>query len=127
MNRLDGHQEVEASLRLLTRLLEARGSWFLRESRDGAGLELRRGEGEWRVAGSGLVFSYWGEAGASRRRVVAWHVEGGGLYFEAVRRSGAGRALLSMVPRALVASARAAVADARGAECARLATVVCEV
>jgi hypothetical protein len=126
MNRLDGHEEVEAALRLLTRLLDARGSWFLRESRDGAPFELRRGEWGLRVAGGGLVLSYWGESGARAWRVVAWRVEGEGLYLEALRRSGAGRALLSLVPRALVTSARAAVGDARRAECERLAALVCE-
>jgi hypothetical protein len=125
MNRLDGHEEVQAALRLLTRLLGARGSWFLREGRDGAGLELRRGEWDLRLAGGSLAFSYWGESGLRRWRVAAWRAEGEGFYLEAVRRAGAGRALLSLVPRAPVASARAAVADARRAECARLAALVC--
>jgi hypothetical protein len=126
MNRLDGHEEVEAALRLLTRLLAARGSWFLRESLDGAAVELRRGEWELRLAGGALVLSYWGESGARAWRVVAWRAEGEGLYFEVLKRTGVGRALLSLVPRALVASAREAVADARRAECARLAALVCE-
>src|SRR5215210_5976346 len=126
MNRLDGREEVEAALRLLARLLEARGAWFLREGRDGACLELRRGEWELRAAGGGLVLSYRGESGARSWRVVAWRAEGEGLYLEAVRRAGAGRALLSLVPRALVATARGAVADARRAECGRLAALVCE-
>ena len=126
MNRLDSHEEVEAALRLLTRLLEARGAWFLRESRDGKAVELRRGEWGLRVAGGGLLLSCWGESGARAWRVMAWRAEGEGLYLEAVRRSGAGRALLSLVPRALVASAGEAVADARRAECARLAALVCE-
>lgn len=126
MNHLDGHEEVEAALRLLTRLLGARGCWFLREGRDGAGLELRRGEWELRAAGGGLVLAYRGESGLRRWRVVAWHAEGEGLYLEAVGRLGAKRTLLTLVPRALVASARAVVADARRAECERLAALVCE-
>src|SRR5215207_1650747 len=126
MNRLDGHEEVAAALRLLARLLGARGAWFLREGRDGAAVELRRGEWWLRAAGGGLVLAYRGESGLRRWRVVAWRAEGDGLYLEAVGRSGAKRALLSLVPRALVASARAAVAEARRAECRRLAALVCE-
>ncbi|MDT5272619.1 MAG: hypothetical protein QOH49_4805 [Acidobacteriota bacterium] len=126
MNRLDSHEEVEAALCLLTRLLEARGAWFLRESRDSRAVELRRGDWGLRVAGGGLLLSYWGESGTRAWRVLAWRAEGEGLYLEAVRRSGAGAVLLSLVPRARVASAREAVADARRAECARLAALVCE-
>jgi hypothetical protein len=117
MNRLNGHEEVEAALRLLTRLLEARGSWFLREGGGGAAVELRRGEWELRVAGGALALSYWGESGARAWRVVSWRAEGEGLYLEALSRAGAKRALLQLVPRALVASAREVVADARRAEC----------
>lgn len=126
MSRPDGHEEVQAALRLLTRLLDARGSWFLREGREGRGRELRRGEWELRVAGGSLVFSYWGESGARAWHVSSWRAEGEGLYLEASKRAGAGRALLSLVPRASVASAREALADARRAECARLAALVRE-
>ncbi|HEX8145733.1 MAG TPA: hypothetical protein VF591_00915 [Pyrinomonadaceae bacterium] len=126
MNRLDGHEEVEAALRLLARLLGARGAWFLREGLDGAGLELRRGEWELRAAGGALVLSCRGESGARAWRVVAWRAEGEGLYLEVVRRAGAKRALLSLVPRAPVPAARAAVVAARRAECERLAALVCE-
>lgn len=126
MNRLEGHEEVEAALRLLTRLLGARGAWFLRESRDGAAVELRRGEWELRAAGGGLVLSYRGESGLRCWRVVAWRAEEEGLYLEAVGRLGSKRALLTLVPRAPVASARAALADVRRAECERLAALVCE-
>jgi hypothetical protein len=127
MQRLDGHEKVEAALRLLTRLLEARGAWFLRERREAAAVELRRGEWELRVAGGSLVFVYWGESGGRAWRVVAWRAEGEGLYLEVCKRSGAGGALLSLVPRALVATVRETVAGARRAECARLAALVCEV
>jgi hypothetical protein len=126
MNRLDGPEEVEAALRLLARLLEARDTWFLRESRDGAAFELRRGEWTLRVAGGALLLSYRGKSGARAWRVVAWRAEGEGLYLEAVRRLGAGRALLSLVPRARVETARETLADARRAECARLAALFCE-
>ena len=126
MNRLDGREDVQAALRLLTRALGARGSWFLREGRESSVFELRRGEWELRVAGGGLVFSYWGESGARAWRVAAWRAEGEGFHLEAVRRAGAGRALLSLVPRALVSSERETVAEARRAECERLAALVCE-
>ncbi|HWS88372.1 MAG TPA: hypothetical protein VN282_15480 [Pyrinomonadaceae bacterium] len=125
MKRLDGKEEVEASLRLLARLLGARGAWFLREGRDGRSVELLRGEWELRAAGGSLVFSCRGESGARAWRVVSWRAEGEGLCLEAVGRVGAKRALLQLVPRAPVATARAAVADARRAECERLAALVC--
>src|SRR5215211_4261205 len=126
MKRLDSKEEVEAALRLLARLLGARGAWFLCEGRDGRAVELRQGEWELRVAGGSLVLSYWGESGARAWRVLSWRAEGEGLYLEAVGRGGAKRALLQLVPRALAASAREAVADARRAECERLAALVCE-
>ncbi|HEX7314945.1 MAG TPA: hypothetical protein VF297_13540 [Pyrinomonadaceae bacterium] len=126
MNRPVGHEESEAALRLLTRLLMSRGAWLLREGHEGAGLELRRGEWELRVAGGSLVLSYRGASGARSWRVAAWRAEGEGIYFEVLRRSGAGRALLQLVPRATVASGRALVACARRAECERLAALVSE-
>ncbi|HEX8187991.1 MAG TPA: hypothetical protein VF586_06560, partial [Pyrinomonadaceae bacterium] len=126
MYRPDGHEELEAARRLLARLLEARGAWFLREGFDGAPLELRRGGWELRAAGGSLVLSCRGESGPRRWRVVAWRAEGGGLYLEAVNRAGAKHVLLSLVPHAPAASARAAVADARRAECERFAALACE-
>jgi hypothetical protein len=127
MNRLTNIDEVEAARSSIAGLLDARGMWFLRESRDGAAVELRRGEWELCVTTGRLVLSYWGEAGARTWRVVAWRVEGDAIFLEAVRRMGAERALLMLVPRALVASARDALAEARRAECERLAALVCEV
>ncbi len=44
---------------------------------------------------------------------------------EAAGRTGAARVVLRLVPRALVASAREALAEARRAECERLAALVC--
>lgn len=126
MYRPDGHEEVEAALRLLTRLLDARGSWFLREGREGAAVELRRGGWSLRAAGGALLLSCRGESGARAWRVASWHAEGEGLYFEVFKGSGAGRALVSLVPRAPAATARAAVAQARRAECERLAALACE-
>ena len=126
MNRLNGREEVEAALRLLSRLLGARGSWLLREGRGRGAVELRRGEWDVRAAGGSLVLSCRGESGARAWRVVAWRAEGEALYFEAAGRPGQARTLLSLMPRASVASARAAVADARRAECERLASLVCE-
>lgn len=125
MNRPEGHEELAASLRLLTRLLEARGAWVLREGRGGAGLELRRDEWELRAAGGSLVLSYRSESGARTWRVAAWRLEGEVLYLEAFGRPGAGRVRLSLVPRATVAAGRALVFDARRAECERLAALVC--
>jgi hypothetical protein len=125
MNRLDGPEEASGALRLLTRLLEARRSWFLREGLSGRALELRAGEWELCAAGGALVLSYWGESGARAWRVVGWRAEGESLFLEARGRTLRERSvLLCLVPRALVASARAAVAEARRAECERLAALV---
>ncbi|MBV9924028.1 MAG: hypothetical protein JOZ96_03240 [Acidobacteria bacterium] len=126
MKRLDSRGEVQAALSLLTRALGARGSWFLREGRERGVFELRRGEWELRVAGGSLVFSYWGESGARAWRVAAWRAEGEGFCLEASKRTGAGRALLWLVPRALVSTGRETVREARRAECERLAALVCE-
>jgi hypothetical protein len=125
MNRLTNPEQVEAARGRLVRLLDARSVWFLRESRDGRAIELRRGEWELRVASGSLVLSYWGEAGARTWRVVAWRAEGEALFLEALRRMGAERALLGLVPRATVASARDALAEARRRQCERIAALVC--
>jgi hypothetical protein len=109
----------------LAALLDARGAWLLRETRDGRGVELRRGEWELRVAGGSLVLSYCGESGLRAWRVSAWRSEGESLFLEAAGRVGVRRALLWLVPRALFASAREVLADARRAECERLAALVC--
>jgi hypothetical protein len=124
MNRLNNFEEAEGARRALTSLLEARGLWFLRERRDRSAFELRRGEWELRVAGVALVFSYRGESGARAWRVTAWGAEGEALMLEASRRMGGERALLHLVPRALVASAREALAAARRAGCERIAAIV---
>lgn len=125
MNRLRDAEEAEAVRRALAALLDARGAWLLRETREGRGVELRRGEWELRASGRTLVLSYWGESGARAWRVTAWHAEGESLFLEASARAGAVRAVLWLVPRASVASARALMADARRAECERLAALVC--
>jgi hypothetical protein len=124
MNRLKNFDEAEDARRTLTRLLEARGLWFLSAGRDRPAFELRRGEWELRASGGALLFSYWGEAGRRVWRVTAWSAEGDALMLEAARRMGAERARLRLVPRALVASAREAVAQARRAECERIAALV---
>jgi len=124
MNRLNNFEEVEDARRRLTCLLEARALWLLRERRDRRAVELRRGEWELRVAGGALAFSYPGEAGARTWRVKGWGAEGEVLVLEASRRMGAERARLRLVPRALVASARETVAEARRAECERIAALV---
>ena len=125
MNRLTNSTEIEDARRRIAELLDACGEWFLRERRDGAAVELRRGEWELRVASGALLLSYWGEAGARTWRVAAWELNGGRLALEAARRTGAVRARLELVPRARAASAREAVASARRAVCERLATLVC--
>jgi hypothetical protein len=125
MNRLTNPEQLEAARGRLVHLLDARSVWFLRESRDGRAIELRRGEWELRVASGSLVLSYWGEAGARTWRVVAWRAEGDAVFLEALRRMGAERALLWLVPRATIASARDAVAEARRRECERIAALVC--
>jgi hypothetical protein len=126
MKRLTNLEEIEDARRRLAELLDARGEWFLREGRAGASVALRRGEWELRVAAGALAFSYWGEAGARTWRVVAWGMEGDGARLECVRRLGAERARLELVPRALVASARQIVAEARMRECERIAALVCD-
>lgn len=125
MNRLRDRPEAEAARRLLSALLDARGAWLLCEGREGRGVELRRGEWELRVVGGALVLSYCGDAGLRAWRVSAWRAEGEALILEAAGRVGARRALLRLVPRATVASVREVVADARRAECERLAAIVC--
>lgn len=126
MKRLTNLEEIEDARRRLAELLEARGEWFLREGRAGVAVALRRGEWELRVASGVLTFLYWGEASARSWRVVAWGREGEGVGLECVRRLGAERARLELVPRALVASAREAVAEARHRECERIAALVRE-
>jgi hypothetical protein len=123
VNRLRDAAEAEGARRLLNALLDARGAWLLRKTRDSRAVELRRGEWELRVTGRTLVLSCWGESGARAWRVSAWRAEGEALFLEAAGR--AGRAMLWLVPRASVASAREALADARRAECERLAALVC--
>src|SRR5918911_5227570 len=113
MKRLTSATEVEDARRRIAELLEAGGEWFLREGRDRAAVELRRGRWELRVASGTLLLSYWGEAGARTWRVAAWELDGARLALEAARRTGAVRARLELVPRARVASAREAVAEAR--------------
>jgi len=125
VNRLRDSTEAEGARRFLTALLDARGAWLLRETRAGRGVELRRGEWELRVSGRALVLSCWGESGARAWRVSAWRAEGEALFLAASSRAGASRAVLWLVPRASVASAREVVADARRAECERLAALIC--
>src|SRR2546423_7142252 len=43
MNRLTNPTEIEDARRRIAELLDAGGEWFLREGRDGAAVELRRG------------------------------------------------------------------------------------
>lgn len=124
MKRLTNIEEIEDARYSLAELLEARGEWFLREGRGRASIALRRGEWELRVEACVLSFSYWGETGARAWRVVAWGRQGEGARLECVRRMGAERARLELVPRALVASAREAVADARMRECERITALV---
>jgi hypothetical protein len=128
MKRLTSLEEIEDARRRLAEHLEARGEWFLREGRAArAPLALRRGEWELRVAAGALMFSHWGEAGARAWRVLAWEMRGEGVGLECVRRMGAERARLELVPRALVASARDALRDARMRECELIAALVCDV
>jgi len=124
MHRLADAEGVEGARRLLDGLLGARAVWLLRVGREGSALELRRDEWELRVAGGALLLYCRGEAGVRAWRIAAWRVEGQTLLLEARGHTGGGRALLRLVPRALVASAREAVADARRAECRRLGALV---
>jgi hypothetical protein len=126
MNRLTGRDEAEEARRVISARLDAAREWFLREGRVGRCVELRAGEWELRVNASALVFTYWGEAGTRAWRVTAWAFEGDALLLEATRRMGAERALLELVPRARVATAREVVAEARRAECERVASLLRE-
>jgi hypothetical protein len=126
MNRLKSMDEAEEARRFIAARLDAAREWFLREGRVGRRVELRAGEWELRVNASALVFTYWGEAGVRAWRIVAWAFEGDALLLEATRRVGAERALLELVPRARVATAREVVAEARRAECERVASMLRE-
>jgi hypothetical protein len=118
----DQHEEAEESRRRLAELLEARGEWFVREG--AASFEVRRGGWELRAGPGGLLFSYWGAAGARVWRVAAWEWRGGQLFLEAARRMGAERARLELTPRATAAEGAEVVAAARRAACARLSSLV---
>jgi hypothetical protein len=126
MRRLESISEVEEARRALYARLRAHGEWFLREGRGGRRVELRAGEWELSAERGALIFSYWGESGSRAWRVAAWAVEGERLVLEATRRAGAERALLELVPRASVASARETIAEARRAECGRVAALFYE-
>lgn len=124
MNRIKTADEAEGARRVIAARLEAAGEWFLRGGRARRPVELRAGEWELTANASALVFSYWGDAGVRAWRVGAWRVEGDVLLLEASRRMGAERATLELVPRARVATAREVVADARRAECERVAATL---
>ena len=126
MNRVKTTAEVEGARRRIAARLEAAGELFLREGRARRRVELRAGEWELSANASSLVFSYWGDAGVRAWRVGAWSFEGDVLLLEATRRMGAERATLELVPRARVATAREVVADARRAECERVASKLLE-
>lgn len=121
MNRVKSKGEAEEARRRIAARLDSAGEWFLREGRARRHVELRAGEWELSANACSLVFSYWGDAGVRAWRVGAWTLEGETLLLEATRRTGAERALLELVPRARVASAREAVTEARREECARIA------
>src|SRR3954467_11451601 len=123
MHRLTDKDEAEEARRRIATRLDGGREWFLREGRDGRRVELRAGEWELRANASALVFSYWGEAGVRAWRVTAWAFEGDALLLEAARRGGAERALLELIPRARVATAREVAAEARRAECERIASL----
>ena len=126
MNRIDNAADVEEARRVIGARLDTAVEWFLREGRAGRRVELSAREWELSVSACALVFSYWGDAGVRAWRVAAWRVEGETLLLEATRRMGAERALLELVPRARVASAREALAEARRAECERIAALMRE-
>src|ERR1700759_4304782 len=124
MKRLTNTEEVEEARRRIAELLASRGEGFVRESREGAPVELRRGEWELGASAGALALSYWGESGARGWRGAGWSGGGGRVLLEASRRMGAVRARLELTPRASVASAREAVAEARRAECSRIAALL---
>lgn len=124
MQHLRDPESAEEARRLLSALLDARVMWLLRERRGRARVELRRGEWELSVAGRALVLYCRSESGARAWRVRAWGAEGEALILEVAARAGARPTTLWLVPRALVASAHEAVAEARRAECERLAALI---
>lgn len=126
MNRVKTTDEAEGARRCIAARLEAAGELLLREGLARRRVELRAGEWELSANASSLVFSYWGDAGVRAWRVGAWRFEGDVLLLEATRRMGAERATLELVPRARVATAREVVADARRAECERVASTILE-
>lgn len=126
MNRVRTTGEAEEARRRIAARLEAEGELFLREGRARRRVELRAGEWELSSNASSLVFSYWGDAGVRAWRVCAWRFDGDVLLLEATRRAGAERATLELVPRARVSTAREVVADARRAECERVASAILE-
>lgn len=126
MNRLTSREEAEEARLVIAARLDAAREWFLREGRGRSRIELCAGEWELRANASALVFSYWGEAGVRAWRVTAWAFEGDALLLEATRRMGAERALLELIPRARVATAREVIAEARRAECERIASLLRE-
>lgn len=124
MNRVKTTCEAEAARRSIAARLDEACEWFLREGRGRRHVELRAGEWELSANTSALVFSYWGEAGVRAWRVSAWRFDGNALLLEAARRMGAERALLELVPRARVATAREVLAEARRSECERVAATL---
>ncbi|HZI17032.1 MAG TPA: hypothetical protein VEY09_00410 [Pyrinomonadaceae bacterium] len=128
--RADGREpevaarEPEEAARELSRLLEARGEWLVREGANARAVALRRGEWEVGVAAGALALSYWGEDGPRLWRVENWETRGDGLRLAASRRTGAVRATLELVPRAAAAETSAVVRAARLSVCERLAQLV---
>jgi hypothetical protein len=127
MKVLTNPDDREEARRRLAEILEGRVEWFCAETRGGASLPLGRGEWELETAHGALRFSYRTERGRVRVwRVAGWEWTGEQLRLDASRRMGAVRAVLELVPRALVREGVEALKTARRAACERLAALVCE-
>ena len=127
MKRLTNLDDREQAARRLAEILDARVEWFCAATGEDESAPLGKGEWELDTAHGALYFSYRTKRGAPRVwRVVGWERTGERLRLEAARRTGAERAVLELVPRAFVRDSVEALAAARRAACAKLASLVCE-
>ncbi|HEV2799752.1 MAG TPA: hypothetical protein VGW12_04600 [Pyrinomonadaceae bacterium] len=127
MKRLTTLDDRAEASRRLAEILDARVEWFCGGTHNEESVPLGRDDWQLETATGALYFSYHTKRGHARVwRVAGWEWTGDRLRLEATRRAGAERALLELVPRATVREGAEALAAARRAACARLASLVCE-